>query len=124
MPDRGWVPAYHFAVALSDSQAAVGTLRLRVGSNESLHLYAGHVGYEIDEAHRGHRYAARAVRLVVPLARRLGLEPLWITCDPENAASRRTCELLGAEFVETVAIPESHEMYAEGARLRSRYRLS
>ncbi len=99
-------------------------LSLRVGSNESLRLYADHIGYAIDEAHRGHRYAARAVRLVVPLAQRVGISPIWITCDPENTASCRTCEIVGAEFVETVAIPHSHEMYAEGARFRSRYRLS
>jgi hypothetical protein len=44
-------------------------------------------------------------------------------CDPDNDASRRTCELAGAEYVATVAVPSWHEMYARGKRLKCRYRL-
>ncbi len=123
IPDRGWAPAYHFTVVLAGSGTAVGLLSLRVGMSESLQKYAGHIGYAIEKSHRGHRYAARSVRLVWPLARKLGLDPLWITCEPSNTASRRTCEIAGARLVETVEIPISHEMYAEGARFRCRFRL-
>jgi RimJ/RimL family protein N-acetyltransferase len=48
---------------------------------------------------------------------------VWLTVDPKNIPSRRTCEILGATFVETVRIPKDHEMYAQGARHRRRYRL-
>lgn len=123
IPDRDWSPAYHFTIADAESHAPRGLLSLRVGTTASLRMYAGHIGYAIDENHRGHRYAARSVKLAAPLARRLGLDPIWITCDPSNLASRRTCEIAGARFVETVAIPTSHEMYAEGARFRCRFRL-
>lgn len=124
IPERGWVPAYHFTIALSSTREPVGLLSLRVGATESLRLYAGQIGYAIAEPHRGRRHAARAVRLAIPLARRLGLDPVWITCDPGNAPSRRTCELVGAEYVEEVTIPKGHEMYAMGARVRARYRLT
>jgi tagatose 1,6-diphosphate aldolase len=41
----------------------------------------------------------------VPLAVRHGLSELWITCNPDNIASRRTCEAAGAELVEVVDLP-------------------
>jgi len=41
----------------------------------------------------------------MPVARELGLDPLWITCDPDNIPSRRACEKAGAEFEEAVEVP-------------------
>ncbi len=74
--------------------------------------------------HRGHHYAARAVGLLLPLARKLGIDPLWITCDPENDASRRSLEIAGAKFVEIVDVPESCGIRKFGGKLRKcRYRL-
>lgn len=62
--------------------------------------------------------------LLLPLARRLGIDPLWITCDPENMASRRSLEIAGAEFVEIVDVPESCGIRKFGGKLRKcRYRL-
>jgi tagatose 1,6-diphosphate aldolase len=48
---------------------------------------------------------------------------LWITCNPENIASRRTCEAAGADFVEIVDLPSDIDMYQEGERQKCRYRL-
>src|SRR5690606_41033012 len=64
---------------------------------------AGHLAYEIAPEHRGHHYAARACRLVRPLARE-HLEVAWIMTAPDNLASSRTAELAGAEYVDTRAI--------------------
>jgi predicted acetyltransferase len=82
------------------------------------------VGYSVKPEHRGSRYASRAVRLLIPIARQEGLNPLWITCDPENAASRRTCELAGGEFIEIVAVPPTCIIYRNGHREKCRYRLT
>lgn len=51
------------------------------------------------------------------------MKELWMTCSPDNLASRCTCELLGAVFVETVDLPEDIDMYREGERQKCRYRL-
>jgi predicted acetyltransferase len=123
IPEKGWVPAYHFTIVRLDSGEPVGMLRLRAGSSDSLRLFAGHVGYTIAELHRGHRYAARALTLVAPLAWQNGVVPLWITCNPENQASRRTCELAGAKYVDTLPLPLDNDMYARGERLVCRYQL-
>ncbi len=100
-----------------------GSISLRIGDNEDLRMYLGHIGYNVYPAARGHHYAARASRLLYPLARRHGLSELWITCNPENIASRKTCERLGAGYVQTVPLPTGHILYERGERQKQRYRI-
>ena len=122
-PDKGLVPEYSFKMILSGTDAEIGGINLRIGDTERLRMYAGHLGYGVRPEHRGHRYAARACRLVLPLARKHNMETLWITCNPDNIASRRTCELTGAEFVEIVDVPEDSDIYRRGEHRKCRYRL-
>ena len=96
---------------------------LRIGNTECILLYIGHIGYRVYPRYRGHRYAARATRLLLPLARKHDLKTLWITADPDNLASRKTCELVGAEMVDIVEAPLSSEPYRRGYRQKCRYRL-
>jgi tagatose 1,6-diphosphate aldolase len=120
---KGYVPAYEFAMTEGASGAPVGRIALRLGASDFLVRYAGQIGYGVDEPYRGRHYAARSCRLLVPLARAHSFEELWITCNPDNLASRRTCELAGAELVEIVALPEDCDMYERGERFKCRYRL-
>lgn len=123
-PARGWVPQYVFHIHSEASGDRAGELNLRIGNTERMLLFGGHIGYGVRPEYRGQRFAARAVRLVVPLAIRHGLREIWITCNPENIASRRTCEVVGAEFIEIVELPPDSDMYSEGERRKCRYRLS
>ena len=113
-PEKRWLPAYYFDICLTGGPS-VGRCDLRVGHNDKTYI-GGNIGYLIHKPYRGHHYAARACRLLFALARRHGLEKLYITCQPDNAASARTCELAGGRFVETAPIPEDNEMYARGKR--------
>jgi predicted acetyltransferase len=122
-PTFRWAPAYQFKMARLGQDDLVGRIDLRMGNSEHILMYAGHIGYGVEVAHRGHHYAARACRLLMPLARSHGLRELWITCNPDNIASRRTCELAGAIFVEIVDLPKDTEMYLRGERKKCRYRL-
>lgn len=119
---REWAPAYAFEMRLTGTATRVGDINLRIGNMDKIVLYGGHIGYNVDPAHRGHHYAARSCRLLFPLARRHGINPLWITCSPENTASRRTCERAGGTLVEIVDLPEDNDMYQEGERRKCRYR--
>ena len=122
-PDKGFAPEYRFKMVLVGQEERIGGINLRIGNTEHLTKYAGHVGYGVEPEHRGHHYAARSVRLLLPLARKHGLETLWITCNPDNTASRRTCELAGAEFIEIVNVPENTDIYRRGDRQKCCYRL-
>jgi tagatose 1,6-diphosphate aldolase len=117
------VPVYQFDMTLTRQGVIIGKIDLRVGNTPHILNYGGHIGYEVTPAQRGHHYAARSVRLLLPLARSHGLDTLWITCNPDNWASRRTCELAGFVFVEIVDLPEHSEMSEEDAQQKCRYRL-
>lgn len=120
---RGYVPAYKFEMRRDGGAEPVGDIYLRIGDTYMLRMYGGHLAYGVRPKFRGHHYAARACRLLLPLARSHGMAALWITCNPNNMASRRTCELAGAVLVETVDLPEDIDMYQEGERQKCRYRL-
>jgi tagatose 1,6-diphosphate aldolase len=117
------VPAYLFNMQ-SDSGQYAGRIRLRVGWNEQIIPYAGQVGYAVEAAYRGRHFAERACRMILPLARRHGMIELWITCQPDNVASRRTLERLGAEFVHILDVPDQYPMDAGVERKKMCYRLS
>ena len=122
-PVKGWVPFYVFHILSAATGERTGEIHLRIGNTAHMRLYGGHVAYGVRQEYRGRHFAARALRLLIPLARRHCLHELWITCNPDNIASRRTCELSGAEFVEIVDLPEHTDMYQEGERQKCRYRL-
>jgi predicted acetyltransferase len=117
------VPAYRFEMRHIPSGKRMGSIDLRVGDAFDVVNYIGHLGYGVEPEFRGHHYAARSCRLLLSLARRHGLNPVWITCNPDNRASRRTCEVAGAELVEIVDLPEHLDMHQRGERQKCRYRI-
>ena len=123
-PTRGWVPAYRFAMRLDGVGHAVGRLGFRVGTTHTIERYAGHLGYEVSPAFRGSRLAERSCRLIFSLARRHGFQELWITCNPDNWPSRRTCERLGAELIDTVDVPRDSDVFGPGSERKCRYLLA
>jgi len=111
----GVVPAYHYGMVLHGTHVRVGGIDLRVGYTESLY-YGGNIGYSVLPAYRGRRFAAQACRLLRPLALAHGMEKLYITCNPDNVPSRKTCESIGARLVDIVDLPPDNDMYLRGER--------
>ena len=61
--------------------------------------------------------------MLLPFARAHGLKSVWLTVDPKNTASQRTCGIAGARYIDTIRIPKDHEMYKRGGRYLRRYRI-
>ncbi len=122
-PAINYVPAYRFKMTLVGQDQEIGRFEFRVGNTQHLIMYGGQLAYLVHPERRGHHYAARACKLILPLARDHGFQTLWITCNPENVASRRTCELAGARLVGIVDLPDDTDMFDEGERQKCRYRL-
>ena len=119
-PERDWVPAYHFAVCNKEG-VKMGACDLRIGHNDKLY-YGGNIGYNINEEYRGHHYAGKACLLLFELARMHDLGYLIITCNPDNIASRKTCEYAGGELLEIAELPEGNDMRDEGEYEKCIYR--
>lgn len=120
-PAREWLPDYAFEMRVNGRKA--GRLNMRIGETPAIAGYHGHIGYAVEPEFRGNHYAERACRMVLPIAKAHGQDVVWICCNPNNAASRRTLERLGAELVEIVPLPESSPLHAMGDRESCRYRL-
>ncbi|MBP3704516.1 MAG: GNAT family N-acetyltransferase [Clostridia bacterium] len=111
-PVKGWAPAYRFDIC-DLSGEKMGVCDLRIGHNEGLY-YGGNIGYAVDAPYRGHHYAAKACRLLFTLAKAHGLGYVIITCNPDNIASKKTCEHLGGTLLEIAELPADSDMRQKG----------
>lgn len=116
------VPAYLFQMRQAPQDIPVGRINFRAEDSEWVVRYAGHIGYSVEEPYRGRHYAERSCRLLLPFVR-LHRNQIWITCGPDNIASRRTIERLGAEFVETIDVPPEYPTPDGAIRQKCRYLL-
>lgn len=115
IPERKYAPVYYFNICLNDGRK-VGECNLKV-DNSDFTKYCGNIGYVVDKKYRGNHYSLKAAKLLLKLAKKHNLEYVSITCSPDNIASNKICQALGAEFIETVEVPEYHEMREEYTKL-------
>ena len=121
-PEKGWAPAYLFAIC-NPAGEKMGTCDLRIGHNQGLY-YGGNIGYRIEEKYRGHHYAGKACLLLFELAKKHDLGYVIITCNPDNQASRKTCEYVGGELLEIVELPEENDMRQRGEKEKCVYKIT
>jgi len=114
------IPAYLFDIVFHDG-TRIGQIDLRIGTTDSLLMYGGQVGYGIDKTYRGKGYAANACELLKYIALELGFDELWLTCNPDNIASVKTCERIGAQYIERVDLPRNTELWHRGDREKLRF---
>ncbi len=119
--DMGEMPILYFNIRLLDG-TLIGHCDLRLGDSRQTEVL-GHLGYEIFEQYRGHHYAVRACRLLMGYAKRAHMDQVDITCDVDNYPSIRTCELLGGQRLGIIAVPPDNIDFANGSRLKYRYRV-
>lgn len=105
-------PTYRLNIKTNAENKVVGRCSFRVGNSSNRHIkYGGNVGYDVDKPHRGNKYSLKACRLLLLLANSHRMKSVTITCAPENMASRRICELLGANLVSILDLPKDDYNY-------------
>lgn len=113
--EKGYVPAYIYAIYRHKSATCVGIIDIRLGYNTNIY-YGGNIGYQIEEPYRGNNYAVKACKLIKQVAKANQLNRLYITCNPNNIASRRVCEKLGLILLEQTSLPVDNDLYKRGER--------
>lgn len=121
-PARGWLRALCYNIHLPDRPEIIGHINIRLGYTMNVVRYGGHIGYDVEPDWRGHHYAGKACNILKEVAIRNGMDVIWISCNPDNWPSRKTCEWIGATLVEIVDLPPDNDQYLEGERQKCRYR--
>ena len=116
----GIIGSFIFDIYLRKTRTPIGYVSVRIGESASLY-YLGHIGYRIHAPYRGHHYAEQACRLLEPFLLRSGIRHLTITNDPDNLASRKTCEHLGCILERIVPVPAAYRRVCSGSKEKCRY---
>jgi len=97
------VPRLPSRIHWLDDGEFCGVINLRFvpGSDALPDYVSGHIGYAVVPWKRRRGYATRALALMLPLAREVGLQRIEITCDDDNEPSRRIILKNGGVFVGT-----------------------
>jgi tagatose 1,6-diphosphate aldolase len=121
-PAEEWLRAFHYGISLTGSKEIIGFIDIRLGYSLDVVRYGGHLGYNIEPGWRGRHYAAKACLILKKIAVAHGMDVIWITCNPDNWPSRKTCEWIGATLVEIVDLPPENNQFNRGERQKCRYR--
>jgi predicted acetyltransferase len=78
-----------------DGDDFLGELAIRHWLTEDLRRLGGHIGYEVRPSERRRGHATEMLRLSLPIAHQLGIDPALVTCDDTNIASRKVIEKNG-----------------------------
>jgi predicted acetyltransferase len=84
----------------------VGRVSIRHELNDFLLKIGGHIGYVVVPKHRGKGYATQMLRRSLKIASGRGLSGVLLTCDDDNAGSRRTIEKCGGILENVVSDPQ------------------
>jgi predicted acetyltransferase len=89
----GWVTGTYLWMV--DDEEVVGRISLRHDLTPWLLEVGGHIGYAVRPSARRRGFATRALALMLPIAAEHGINPVLVTCDDTNVASRRVIEANG-----------------------------
>ena len=107
---EGLVPDSSYLCIRRADDRLVGMINIRHVLNDYLENYGGHIGYSIRPADRGRGYGKEQLRLGLQECIKLGINPVLLTCEPWNAASRQVILSLGGVYEDSRTNPEGKNL--------------
>lgn len=106
------VPETHYWLLRRDHDTDTFVARgsIRHDLTEHLRHIGGHIGYAVRPSERRKGYGTEILRLMLPEAKRLGINPVLITCDADNVGSRKIIERNGGQFENAVQYYRDNEI--------------
>ena len=92
---------------LMDGAEIMGVVRVRLRLTVEEEVFDGHLGVDVAPRKRRLGYGTALLRLGCEEARRLGVDPVIVTCLRENVASKGAIERAGGRFLEEVVDRET-----------------
>ncbi len=81
-----------------NEQEYLGRLAIRHRLTPTLLSFGGHIGYDVRPSARRRGHATAMLAEALPLAAKLGIDPVLVTCDDDNTGSRKVIETNGGVF--------------------------
>lgn len=100
----------YYIYQIIEGTEEIGRIVFRLGSNSD-HYYDGHIGYSIHPEYRGQAKSYQACELLRGIIKKQGYTEVIITCSPDNLASKKIIQKLGAKYLETAVIPAKLRKY-------------
>ena len=94
----GFVPATNLWWV--EGETYLGRVQIRHRLTPHLRDLGGHIGYHVVAAHRRRGHATAMLAAALPVAQALGIECALLTCDADNAGSRKAIEANGGLFAD------------------------
>lgn len=78
-----------------DGEEYLARLSIRHELTPFLLDQGGHIGYDVRPSARRRGHATAMLRAALPITKGLGIDPVLVTCDSDNVASRKVIEAAG-----------------------------
>ena len=106
---EGFVQATQFIYVRESDNKIVGMANVRHRLNDYLNNYGGNIGYSVRPSERRKGYAKSMLKEALAFCRALGIKRALITCNTDNAASRRTILANGGVYENTLKEPDGNK---------------
>jgi predicted acetyltransferase len=75
-----------------EGEEYLGRITIRHRLTPSLLTVGGHIGYDVRPSARRRGHATAMLALALPVAARMGIDPVLVTCNEDNVGSRKVIE--------------------------------
>lgn len=104
-------PAYAYILIDTTTNKVIGMCDFRLKlCNDYLRQYGGNIGYSIHPDYRQKGYGTLQLKLLLNKIKSLGFSKILVTCDDDNAGSRKIIENNNGQFESVVTEEGNHQL--------------